>query len=107
MRKNSTPTFSISIEWENSRFAELIRTRRMLRQLREELARLPPPVEPPEILFLYDRRTIDGDLVARVVAEEWGGAPVPARWRIVPTDGLRYYQQKNLGASLTKQEILI
>jgi cellulose synthase/poly-beta-1,6-N-acetylglucosamine synthase-like glycosyltransferase len=107
MRKHGAPTFSISIEWENSRFAELNRTRRMLRQLREELADLPPPGEPPEILFLYDRHTIDGDLVDRVVDEEWRAGSVPAQWRIVPTDGLRYYQQKNLGAALTTGEVLI
>jgi hypothetical protein len=100
-------TFSISIEWENSRFAELGRTRRMLRRLREELIELSPRREPPEVLFLYDRFTIDGDLVDRVVTEEFQPQQTPAATRIVPTDHLRYYQQKNLGAALTRGQIVI
>lgn len=51
---------SISIEWENGRFAELARTRRMLRALREQLIALPPPREPPQINLLYDHNVIDG-----------------------------------------------
>ena len=63
-----TPTFSISIEWENMRFAELQRTRRMLRALREQLLALSPPPVPPQINLLYDRHSIDGDMVRRIVA---------------------------------------
>ena len=100
-------TFSISIEWENARFAELERTRRMLRRVRQELIDLPPPPEPPQVVVLYDRFTIDGALVERVVEEEFRPTETPARLRIVASDHLRYYQQKNLGAAMTTGEIVM
>lgn len=102
-----TPTFSISIEWENVRFSELERTRRMLRVLREQLIALPPPREPPQINLLYDRGVIDGDMVRRVVGEELQPENLPAVTRIVPNEGLRYYDQKNFGASISEGELAI
>jgi hypothetical protein len=101
-----TPTFSISIEWDNARHADLERSRRMLRRLGEELATLtPPPPEPPQIVFLYDRHSIDGEVVSKIIADEF--RPQSAAVRIAPTDGLRYYEQKNLGAARTQGEIVI
>jgi hypothetical protein len=102
-----TPTFSISIEWENARFAELERTRRMLRSLREQLIALPPPRKPPRINLLYDRGSIDGDVVQKVVRAELKPELLPAETHIIANDGLRYYQQKNFGASLAETEITI
>jgi len=106
-RRERTPTFSITIEWENARFAALERTRRMLRALREQLQTLSPPPSPPEILFFYDRHLIDGDMVSRVVEEEFQPASLLAHTRIEPSEGLRYYQQKNAGARLSAGEIKI
>jgi hypothetical protein len=79
----------------------------MLRRLRQELIDLPRPPSLPEISFLYDRFTIDGEGVERVVAEEFGPDDLPATTRIIATDGLRYYQQKNLGAAQAAGEIVI
>ncbi len=103
----TAPTFSISIEWENARFAELLRTRLMLRSLRAQLIALPAPAVPPEITFLYDCHSIDGALVERVLAEEFSYGELPASTRIVATDGLRYYEQKNLGAAQSHADIMI
>ena len=100
-----TPTFSISIEWENARFAELQRTRRMLRALRVQLLALPPPAQPPQINLIYDRHTIDGAMVRKVVAEDFQPESLPADTRIIANDGLRYYEQKNFGARLSNGEI--
>ncbi len=102
-----TPTFSISIEWENARFAELHRTRRMLRALREQLIALPPPPTPPQINLLYDREVIDGDMVRDVVEAELDPKTLPATTRIVANQGLKYYQQKNFGARLSEGELTI
>ena len=102
-----TRTFSIIIEWENARFAELERTRKMLRALRAQLQALPPSAQRPEVLFLYTREHIDGAMVTRVVADEFQPDSVPAITRIVATDGLRYYEQKNFGASLAGGDIKI
>lgn len=101
------PTFSISIEWENVRFSELNRTRKMLQQLRQELAELAPPREPPEVVFLYDRRSVDGDLVVQVVNEELLLQATPVRTKFIASEQLRYYQLKNLGAASTEGEIVI
>ena len=103
----ATPTFSISIEWENARFADLERTRRLLRRLREELCELPTLPQAPQVAFLFDRFSMDGDLVERTVEEELRPRETPARVTIIPTDGLRYYQQKNLGAASSDGEIVI
>jgi hypothetical protein len=102
-----TPTFSISIEWENARFADLDRTRRMLRALREQLIALPPPAEPPHINVLFEPGSIDGDMVRAVVDQELRPAGLWAVTRIIPSPGLRYYQQKNAGARLSNFELTI
>jgi hypothetical protein len=102
-----TPTFSISIEWENARFAELERTRRMLRELRRQLLALPPPARPPQINFLFDRRTIDSAMVESVIAAEFQPETVPAGTRIIPNEGLRYYEQKTFGARLYDGELTL
>jgi hypothetical protein len=100
------PTFSITIEWENARFAELVRTRRMLRELRAQLIELAPPV-PPEILFLYSPGHVPEALVRDVIAEGFHPQTVPAVTRIVATDNLRYYEQKNYGAQHSGGDIKV
>lgn len=100
------PTFSITIEWENARFAELKRTRRMLRELRAQLIELAPET-PPEILFLYSPDHVSEALVRDVIAEDFYPKTVPAVTRIMATDNLRYYEQKNYGAQHTGGDIKI
>jgi len=107
LQPDRTPTFSIAVEWENARFAELERARRMLRELRRQLLEVPSPPSKPEIVFLFDRHSIDGRMVQETVESELRPRALPAQIRIVPTDGLRYYQQKNHGASITSGEIMI
>ena len=104
---NAVPTFSIVIEWENARFADLERTRRMLRTLRDQLIHIQAPLQPPQIIFLYDCGIIDEALVRQVVDDEFKPENLPALTRIIPTDGLRYYEQKNFGALQTDVEIKI
>jgi hypothetical protein len=101
------PSISIVIEWENARFAELERSRRMLRALREQLSDLGPAKAVPEVYIVFDRLTIDAALVEQVVREEFDPATAPAVLKIMPTDGLHYYEQKNLGASQGKSEIIV
>lgn len=100
------PTFSITIEWENARFADLGRTRRMLRELRAQLIELAPPV-PPEILFLYSPQNVPEELVRDVIAEDFCPKSVPAVTRVIATDNLRYYEQKNYGAQHSGGEIKV
>lgn len=102
-----TPTFSISIEWENARFADLERTRRMLRVLHDQINELTPPAEPPHVNLLYDPASVDGDMVRTVVEHEFQPSKVLAMTRIIPSPGLRYYQQKNFGARLSDFELTV
>lgn len=102
-----TPTFSISIEWENARFADLDRTRRMLRALHDQLVALAPPLEPPQVNLLYDPGSVDGEMVRDVVEQEFQPSCVPAVTRIIPSPGLRYYEQKNFGGRLSNFELTI
>ena len=101
------PSISIVIEWENARFAELQRSRRMLRALREELSGFGPAKAAPEVYIVFDRLTIDAAVVEQVVREEFNPATAPAAMKIMPTDGLHYYEQKNLGASQGESEIVV
>ena len=102
-----TPTFSIIIEWENVRFIDLDRTREMLRILRTELKSIQPPPRLPEVLFLYTVQNVPETLVRQVLAEDFKPDDVPAITRVMPTDNLRYYEQKNFGAKHTTGEIKI
>lgn len=102
-----TPSISIVIEWENARFAELERSRRMLRALRAELSGLSPARATPEVYIVFDRLTIDAALVEQVVREEFDPATARAAMKIMPTDGLHYYEQKNLGAAQGESDIII
>ncbi|HVW74280.1 MAG TPA: glycosyltransferase [Rhizomicrobium sp.] len=101
------PSISIVIEWENARFAELQRSRRMLRALREELSGFGPAKAAPEVYIVFDRFTIDAAVVEQVVREEFDPATAPTAMKIMPTDGLHYYEQKNLGASQGESEIIV
>ena len=102
------PSFSITIEWENARFAELIRTRRMLRELRAQLIDLEPDLAaPPEVLFLYSPENVPEEVVQDVIAEDFHPKTVPAVTRIIATDNLRYYEQKNYGAQHSGGDIKV
>jgi hypothetical protein len=100
------PTFAVIIEWDNARISEVGRAREMLRQLRAQIAGLEPaPAARPDIIILYDRHEVEDGLVEKVVSdcatpEEW-----PATVRILPTDGLGYYKQKNFGAAQVRDEV--
>lgn len=100
------PSFSITIEWENARFADVGRTRRMLRELRAQLIELAPEVL-PEILFLYSPRNVPEAIVRDVIAEDFHPRTVPAVTRVIATDNLRYYEQKNYGARHSGGDIKI
>ncbi len=102
------PSFAIVIEWENARFAELQRTRLMLRSLLAQIRELAPACPtPPQILFMYDKLSIDGNMVNQVLADEFSAPATEVRVSVVPDEGLRYYQQKNQGARMSEGDIVI
>jgi hypothetical protein len=79
----------------------------MLRALRHELISLQAPVQPPQVIFLYDPHVIDETVVREVLEDEFKPEKLPAVTRIIQTVGLRYYEQKNFGALQSEAEIKI
>src|SRR4051812_191163 len=103
----SQPAFSIVVEWDNARYAALERTRTMLRALSAQLAEQTGPDRRAEVFFIYDRHEIDGAIVAKVLKQDFTPDPANVDTRLLPTDGLHYYDQKNFGARLSSGEIVI
>jgi len=94
---------SIVIEWDNARWSELARPRRMARTLAAEVAALDRAnAEVREIFVVYDRREVPAELI-----EEATLALESPRPRLVATDGLRYYQLKNAGARTASGEAIV
>jgi hypothetical protein len=96
-------TCSIVIEWDNARWAELRRPRRMAQALAAEIGALDATrVAVREIFVVYDRREVPRELIEE--ATRALAAPPP---QLLATDGLRYYQLKNLGARSGTGEVVI
>ena len=104
----SLPTFSIVIEWENARWADLARTRRMLAALRPQLAELRPRLpEAPAIVFVYDRLRIAPQVIERCLNDSFATSDGLCTLRLLPVEDMGYYQLKNAGAAAASGEILI
>lgn len=101
------PTFSLVIEWENVKLSDVDRARRMLSALEGQLQELKPRfLETPEVWFLHDRHEIDVKMLTEMVGEAFPD-PTLAVLHFEPTDDADYYEQKNLGASLAKGEVVV
>lgn len=99
------PTFSIIIEWENARLSELGRTREMLKRLREQLAEVGQPRA--EVMILHDKEHVERELIEAVIGEVDHLDAWPARIRILETDGLEYFEQKNFGARQSASDLVV
>jgi len=106
MEEISPPSFDIAIEWENAKLGGFARARKMLERLRAQLVALAPRRR-PQILMLYDPREVDVAAIERLVAEAFAPAGLPGTVRFVPAPGARYYEQKNLAASLCDGEVIV
>jgi hypothetical protein len=105
--RNSLPSVSVVIEWENARLSELGRTREMLKALATQLGEIGDRMnEPPELIVLHDGEAVDASLV-RGFVEEAFGTPPSISLRTETTEGDGYYAQKNRGAELASRELLL
>lgn len=105
--RNSLPSVSVVIEWENARLSELGRTREMLAALSTQLREVEDRMaEPPELIVLHDAEAVDPALVRGCVEEAFGTPPRIAL-RTETTDGDGYYAQKNAGAALATRDLLL
>jgi Glycosyl transferase family 2 len=104
--RNTLPSFSLVVECENARAFGLDRTGRMLRRLAEQIDEIAPSLtSPPELLILHEAG-IDAATLAGIVRDSFGAAG-HTEVRMVATEGLNYYTQKDLGAARSRNEILI
>ena len=107
----ASPTFSIVIELENARMTDAWRTREMLKQLHEQLVevgQMQPEGHPqPKIFIPYDKNRIDPETIEKVFGEVSEIESWPANIQLIPTDGLEYYEQKNLGAQQSDADLII
>ena len=101
---NELPTYSVVIEWENARLSELQRTREMLKALREQIAQSEHPR--PETIILHDKEHVGRQLIEDIIGEACKLEAWPADIRIIPTDGLNYYEQKNFGAQQCDTDLI-
>ncbi len=105
--RNSLPSVSVVIEWENARLSELGRTRQMLHALSAQLAEIGDRMnEPPELIVLHDGDAVEPSLVRGFVEEAFGTPPRIAL-RTEATEGDGYYAQKNRGASIATRELVL
>lgn len=94
-------SITIAVEWENPRDVGTRFTDRALAALDAEIAREQKRSPGrPSVLFLYDENAIDPESIRRGLARSCPALEGRATVRIVPTDGLTYYQLKNRGAEL-------
>ena len=98
--EKSAPPLSIVIEWENAGRIGIIRARRMMAQLHEQLTAATPSLEGrAEILFMYNRALTSEDALSTLVHEA-GRADWPVDLRYLPAIDGSYYEQKNYGAAI-------
>ena len=103
------PAPSIVIEWENAVLSRADRARRMLGEAAAQLAALPRLVRGrPEVLVLCNPGQIDVEELKRLVAEATVAGATAADWSVRETDRpRRYYEQKNYGASLARNDVVV
>ena len=102
----AVPSLSIVIEWENAGRIGAARARRMLRALRRQLRDVDPGATAGhEIILLHDPLKVRRETIAESVRE--AGPDWPAEITYAPVPGIGYYRQKNAGAALARNDILI
>lgn len=108
--RNSYPTVTVVVEWENAKLSELGRARRMLAEFARQLGEVAPGMaEPPELTVLYDPAAIDPAVVRGCLDEAFAATAPGARppVRLVPSEGCGYYRQKNAGAAASSREVVL
>jgi len=104
----SYPSFSIIIEWENLRFADMRITQKMLKKTAKQITEIfQNQFIHPEIIIAYNKEiTADYD-IEQLVKDALQNCLSLIDLKIIPTPDLNYYEQKNFAADYCSNEILI
>lgn len=106
-RRNTLPSFSVVIEWENAKLSELDRARRMLEELARQMDEIAPRLEAaPELIVLYDPDAIAQSLISSLIEPSFRNLP-DVEVRMLPTEHGTYYRQKNHGARIAKRDLVM
>jgi len=98
------PRVSLIVEWDNARYQEIGRARRMLRRVRGQITELGEPVE---VLVLYDGLEVSAAVVKEAVHEISNELPPGVDIQTISAPGSRYYQLKNEGARRSRGSLLV
>ena len=98
------PHVSLIVEWDNARYREIERARRMLRRVVEQISDLHEPVE---ILVVYDDLEVADGVVKGVIEEIRPTAPSDVDILTIASPGSRYYQLKNEGARRARGALFV
>jgi hypothetical protein len=99
------PYLSVVVEWDNPRYYEVARARRMLDRLLQQIHQIGDLPGRVEVFLLYDALEIDGREVHTAVGPLATGDGISVQ--VVPTRGLKYYQLKNEGGRRARGEIIL
>jgi Glycosyl transferase family 2 len=100
------PSLSIVVEWENAKHSDFQRGRAMLCSLIEQLRNLSSQLPaPPELILVYDADEGDPEGSMDGLGDVTAG--FPGTVTVAPCHGLDYYEQKNFGAQLAKNEAIL
>jgi len=106
--ESSYPSFSILIEWENVRFNELQIAKRMLQNVAKQINDISDNLSSsPEIIILYNKEVTKGYKIDQFVRDALESSLLKIKLKIISTPNLNYYQQRNYGAELCSNEILV
>jgi hypothetical protein len=98
------PRISLVVEWDNARYREIERARRMLRGVVAQLTELDAQAE---VLVVYDGLVVEDVVVKTVVEEARRMAPNRVEFLSICAPGSRYDQLKNVGARRAHGTILV
>lgn len=100
------PSISVVVEWENTKTSELARARAMLSTLFGQMHRLSNRFSAaPELILVHDADHGAADQVLSQLKDEL--ATFHGSVNVVEASGLDYYDQKNLGASHARNELIL
>jgi hypothetical protein len=99
---------TIVIEWENPRDVDTHWTDLAMRALADDLAREGSSArDRPTVLYVFDAQILHEASVRDSIARSAPDLNELALVRVIPTDGLTYYQLKNQGVALAKTPYVV